>query len=388
MKVGILLVNITNMGGVETVSAALAHKLEKMGIDCEMVSCGSKKDQSTWNGNNIFMEIQNSCLKKEDIKKIRKTVLNRGFDVIIMQLNSPHKSCLLASKRLVIELSQISRLYITIHSSPKSYLFRYRSYGEALPVYMLKWMLTAVKHRPRAVWFMKSSEKYIQGYITLSKGTHNELKKYYGLESVVCYNPFDFYDICRMPDKNNVILWAGRFSQEKNPGFLLDAWGKAETHGWELHMVGDGKQREWLEEKASSLENIRILGPFSHEEMLEYMKCSKILVLTSFCEGFPTVVTEAVNMGNAIITTRYDGFSGELLKPSNSVLVHYDPDELARVFTKLTGDDELVRRMGHNSYEICKKFSKKVLENSGWETILRTEERVGMGKNEYGAYKL
>ena len=119
------------MGGVETVSIALARKMKEMGAGCEIISCCGKKGIVRWSGRTIYAGVQSRCLNKHDIRKIKKIVTERAYDAVIMQLNTPHKSCMLANKRFIKELSEVSEIYITLHSSPKSFLKRYRLYQES-----------------------------------------------------------------------------------------------------------------------------------------------------------------------------------------------------------------------------------------------------------------
>ncbi len=373
MKFGICLTDITCMGGVETVSIALARKMKEMGAGCEIISCCGKKGIVRWSGRTIYAGVQSRCLNKHDIRKIKKIVTERAYDAVIMQLNTPHKSCMLANKRFIKELSEVSEIYITLHNSPKSFLKRYRLYQESWFSYMLKKLLTIVKYRPRALWFLKSSRRYVQKYITLSKGAYWELKKYFGLESAVCYNAIDFIEISEPVKKDNVILWAGRFCEEKNLPLLLDAWDEANVLDWRLHIIGDGSMRKWLENRTKTMSRIDVSGLCSHEDVLEQMKRSKIFVLTSFYEGFPTVITEASNMGNAIITVRYDGFSDELLKPENSICTGYSKQELAAAIQAMAGSEESVYSMGQNSYHICSKFCRQSSENNFWKNIINMD---------------
>ena len=93
-------------------------------------------------------------------------------------------------------------------------------------------------------------------------------------------------------------------------------------------------------------------------------KESKIFVLTSFFEGFPTVICEAMNYKNAVISTRYDGYSDELLNNTTGFISSFDSGELTEIIEKLISNEHLLKKFQETGYENCKSKYQNLLLNS------------------------
>lgn len=103
-----------------------------------------------------------------------------------------------------------------------------------------------------------------------------------------------------------VIGLVGRLSEEKNISFALDVFAKLihESNNYILFIVGDGKEKQELQNKAVKLhinENVIFTG-FSNE-CWKFYSFFDILLLPSKFEGFPVVLIEAQTSGlNAVVS--------------------------------------------------------------------------------------
>ncbi|MDD6095047.1 MAG: glycosyltransferase, partial [Clostridia bacterium] len=113
----------------------------------------------------------------------------------------------------------------------------------------------------------------------------------------------DFYPSA---DKVNFIS-VGRLSYEKGYDILIDNFARAYKRRQDIHLylVGDGDERERLEEQAKRLgvaENVTFLGnkpnPFPYEAACD------VFVLTSRYEGQPLVLEEATAVGLPVIISK------------------------------------------------------------------------------------
>jgi glycosyltransferase involved in cell wall biosynthesis len=101
------------------------------------------------------------------------------------------------------------------------------------------------------------------------------------------------------------IIWVGRFSEPKNPGLLLHAFGMlpcgSVTH---LEMLGDGELRPELETQARvrGLAD-RISFPGFRSDVYARMAKADLLVLSSDREGLGNVLVEALYAGLGIVST-------------------------------------------------------------------------------------
>ncbi|WP_083760710.1 glycosyltransferase family 4 protein [Robiginitalea biformata] len=110
------------------------------------------------------------------------------------------------------------------------------------------------------------------------------------------------------PDPNvemsNIILNVGRLERQKAQDTLIKAFANLNPSGWELHIIGDGRQRSYLEALIDQLhmnDKVRLLG--KKKNIQPYYAKARIFVLSSLYEGFPNVLLEAMQMGKACIST-------------------------------------------------------------------------------------
>ena len=108
------------------------------------------------------------------------------------------------------------------------------------------------------------------------------------------------------PSASSTILYAGRISEEKGLGVLLDAWARARPPGLELVVAGEGPLRGELEDRA--IEGVRFTGWLSLAEVRERMLTARALVFPSVCyEVFPLTIVEAMSAGLAVIGSDHGG---------------------------------------------------------------------------------
>jgi glycosyltransferase involved in cell wall biosynthesis len=139
----------------------------------------------------------------------------------------------------------------------------------------------------------------------------------------------------------------GRLSPEKGQAGLLEAFASvcAKSPELELMLVGDGPEALRLKDMAGRLgikDRVRFAGRCSEDEALRHIADSDVLVLSSFMEGLPIVLIEAMALGTAVIASRVAGIpelvehesTGLLFTPSNW-------EELAGCMHRLVADDRL-----------------------------------------------
>ena len=101
-------------------------------------------------------------------------------------------------------------------------------------------------------------------------------------------------------------LFVGRLSEGKRIGTIIEAV-KGYHRACILNILGDGEERQKLEEAARGNERIRLLGAVGPDEVEQFMYASDILVMNSDSEGMPMVILEAISTGMPVITTDVGG---------------------------------------------------------------------------------
>ncbi len=198
-----------------------------------------------------------------------------------------------------------------------------------------------------------------EGVIALSRGVGRHLEDYIprlaGRVEVI-HNvgvPLDSQVVRPEPDgvpaRRRAVryLACGRLTQQKGYAFLLEAFAHVVRQvDAELHILGDGPQRQALEAMATRLgiaDRVVFLGfrrnPFLH------MQAADVFVLSSLWEGFANVLVEAMAMGAAVVAADCphgpaeiisDGINGLLVPPA-------DVKALSEAMIRL-GRDEVLRR--------------------------------------------
>jgi colanic acid/amylovoran biosynthesis glycosyltransferase len=148
------------------------------------------------------------------------------------------------------------------------------------------------------------------------------------------------------------LLTIGRLVGVKGQAVLLDAVAELSRRGVdvELTMAGDGPEREPLGRRASDLgisERVEFAGPVGHDRTIELYREADVFCTSSFAEGLPTVLMEAMATGLPVIATRImgipelveDGVSGLLVAPARS-------DQLADAIERLASQPDERAAMG------------------------------------------
>lgn len=163
-----------------------------------------------------------------------------------------------------------------------------------------------------------------------------------------------------------VFLFVGRLVREKGIFDLLDA---VEMLGdevpWDLVIAGDGAGAAEVKEHTLSLglaARVTFAGYLGDKELSRAYTDADALVLPSWSEGFPTVVSEAMMAGLPIITTRLRGMADHLANEENALFVPpRDPAALAEAMRRLSSDAVLRGRLSRANRLKVKEFAPDVV---------------------------
>jgi len=121
--------------------------------------------------------------------------------------------------------------------------------------------------------------------------------------------------------RGSKILFIGRLAAAKGLPVLLDAIARLESAS--LDIAGDGPDREMLEKKTKLLglsDRVRFLGYQSQSQVRELLHLTDVFVLSSFAEGVPVVLMEAMAAGVPVVATCIAGIP-ELVQHEHSGLL-------------------------------------------------------------------
>jgi glycosyltransferase involved in cell wall biosynthesis len=128
-----------------------------------------------------------------------------------------------------------------------------------------------------------------------------------------------------------------------------------------LRLVGDGPERPGLERRIAELSlelNVELMGSLNQDRVRQLYRETDLFVLTSFAEGVPVVLMEAMAMEIPCVATWITGvpeiirhgIDGWLVAPG-------DFEEAADAIAHLMDDPVLRRRLGSSARErILEKY--------------------------------
>lgn len=177
------------------------------------------------------------------------------------------------------------------------------------------------------------------GFIAQTQRAYEAKQQQFGISFNQIVIPNAIRVVEKIPvDRENIILYAGRFSWEKNPVALLEAFAQIKhLHTWRLVMAGDGPQ--WNKMKNKSIElgiekQVDFLGAVSNLDL--WLNKASIFVLPSVLEGFPNALCEAMTVGLPVIcfdSIAYEsiinpGVDGEIIPFGQNDLLSQKIEEL------------------------------------------------------------
>jgi glycosyltransferase involved in cell wall biosynthesis len=164
-----------------------------------------------------------------------------------------------------------------------------------------------------------------------------------------------------------VVLFVGRLIPEKGIFELLKAIAALlPDTPVRLMMVGSGSTEDELRRTIESLgleHRVTLAGYLEGERLQAVYQDADLFVLpTSWSEGFPTVVSEAMAAGLPIVTTRLRGTADHLEEGINALFVPpHDPSALAAAMRRLLLDPELRATMAQANRQKVRGFAPSLV---------------------------
>jgi len=175
-------------------------------------------------------------------------------------------------------------------------------------------------------------------------------------------NPLAFWPSATASVESRTVVYLGRFSGEKAPLLLLQAWERAQRLApaamaeWSLEMIGSGPQDRQVREAAATHRGVRVQGPTT--DPASVLASAGMVVLPSLDEGFPLVLAEAMATGVACIASDCsagvralieDGTTGLLAERGNA-------DHLALQIATLAASAQVRLRLGSKARESVERL--------------------------------
>lgn len=307
------------------------------------------KLQNNYKGIKKFIKHVAKYFKYIELKKnLKKYVMKKNYDVIIAFL--PEPSFMILSQRKYIK----SKIIISDRNDPK------KEYNSIRTNYLMK------KFYPLADGFVFQTED--------AKAYFNNIIK---CESGIILNPVNNKFIKKPYEgkRSGNIVNIGRLEKQKNQISLIKAFDmiKDDIKGTNLKIYGDGSLKDFLQEyinKNNLKDRIFLMGQSDNIEKEIYD--SSLFVLSSFYEGMPNVLVEAMCLGLPVISTDCDCGGPRMLINNgiNGILVKTDNiEELANAMKKIIKNEKLSSELSRNAHLISKKVNERVILDDWIEFI-------------------
>lgn len=234
----------------------------------------------------------------------------------------------------------------------KPYLVALR--GSDVPFYnpRFKWLDKLLfTHISRLVW-KRAKEVVANSHglkeLALKTAPQQEIKVIYNGVDLKEFKPANNKKEC----KTLRIICVARLIERKGIKYLLQALGELKDKDFKLKIIGDGNQKESLENLARELEisnKVSFSGAVKHTDIVKYYQQSDLFVLPSLSEGMSNTVLEAMACGLPIIITDVGG-ARELVDEKNGIIAQpASVEELKKAIVKYMDDIELLAKHSESS---------------------------------------
>ena len=196
-------------------------------------------------------------------------------------------------------------------------------------------------------------------YIVMTEFNKNIFRKYLPEEKIEIRSQFFkgnkiLSDSCS--HKNYVII--SRLEDSKGIQIAINAF--KELKDKELIIIGKGqcekKYKDFIEN--NNINNIKMLGYKENNEVLEYLKNAKALILPSlWYEGYPMTIVESIAVGTPIIGSNIGNVNSIIKSEEIGITYQYDDyRELIKSVELLEKDDNLYSKLLENAKKAFDKY--------------------------------
>ncbi|MGN0032704.1 MAG: glycosyltransferase family 4 protein [Candidatus Limimorpha sp.] len=158
-------------------------------------------------------------------------------------------------------------------------------------------------------------------------------------------------EIKKNDDNQVIIAFVGSLIKLKRTSWVIDAVkeysGKKTVILW---IIGDGEERQSLENQAKGSDNIIFWGQQPHEKVSELLRQTDIFAMPSQRETFGLVYIEAAASRNAVIAVKNTGVWGVLKEDEEACFIS-DYESFRKTLHTLIDNDEIRNSIARNAFE-------------------------------------
>lgn len=338
------------VGGAETMCETLSYELKSSGHDVFIISLYTR--------DSVILE----RIKKNNIK-VFSLDKKEGFDF----------KCLSRLKKLLIELKP-DIIHTHLYAFKYAFLASRRLKTRIIhTVHNLAEKETTRINRIFNYFYFRSKRVIVVALSGIIKSSILKTYKINKNDIPTIFNGVNFskYDIKKNYSIGHVFsfLHVGRFSNQKNHDCLIRSFSNLikDCPNCRLNLIGIGENEKKIKVLVKELgltDNVCFLG--LQENVNKFMVESDAFILTSFYEGVPISLIEAMGSGLPCIVTRVGGMQEMIIDGSSGLLCNVDAVDICNKMKLFIYNDELRETCGINarnsavnnfsSSKMCEKY--------------------------------
>ena len=213
--------------------------------------------------------------------------------------------------------------------------------------------------------------KVSNNIIVISNTVYNSVLSLYPKykdKIVKIYNGYDIETIENRANEKSIefdiptIISVGRLDKNKNHKILIESCCKLKEKikEFQIVIIGEGEERAELERLIRELKVEKYVKLYGYKSNpYPYIKSANVFVMSSFSEGFPTVVAEAMALKTPVIMTKVSG-SEELIQNGKcGILIERNSEAITEAILKILLENSDINVVVNKAYENINKYSLK-----------------------------
>lgn len=169
-----------------------------------------------------------------------------------------------------------------------------------------------------------------------------------------------------LPLEKKIYLVLGSLRERKNNSLIIDAVNRLNQSKIAVVFVGNGPEEDMLKEKAANNNSIIFAGLTNTP--IKYLQSADVLISSSFAEGLPNTVLEALSCGLPCVLSDIDPHK-ELIEGT----------EAGVIFNRKSVEDLCGRLIDSNQWDMTSKSEEArriAVENFGVRSLAEKYERI------------
>jgi len=233
--------------------------------------------------------------------------------------------------------------------------------------------------RIKSAQFVRSNSKFGRGQLMLACGRSEWHKLLYcplGIDPTEFTPPYRN----RLPQSSSIrLLCVGRLSEEKGQAMLLESLAVLSRRGIkvELHLVGDGPDRKWLQEYSEQLRvssQVVFEGWLEQSALMDVYANTDIFVLSSLAEGIPMVLLEAMALEKPCVAPYIAGIPELIEQGVNGLMFPVgDVNELSESLCRLAESSELRASIGKKARQTVVSYYDMACNTARFAAMLEEQ---------------